>query len=144
VVPAVTVGLDTKLLIVPTGSAARTQRVVARVTSGSTQPLNGSVRLHIPAGWTVSPQEAPFALKSADEQSSIAFTFTAPATRRAGSFSVDADARVGGSTYSRDMEVISYPHIQTHRLYWPAQARTQVLDLKVAPVKVGYVMGCGD
>ena len=144
VVPAVTVGLDTSLLIVPTGTAARTQRVVARVTSGSPQPLDGSVRLRIPAGWSVSPQEAPFALKNADEQTSVAFTVTAPANRRAGSFDIDADARVGRTTYSRDVEVISYPHIQTHRLYWPAHARTQVLDLKVAPVKVGYVMGGGD
>jgi hypothetical protein len=40
--------------------------------------------------------------------------------------------------------VISYPHIQTHRLYWPATATAQVFDLKVAPVKVGYIMGSGD
>lgn len=144
VVPPVTVGLDTSLLIVPTGSAARPQRVVARVTSGSPQALNGSVRLRIPSGWSVSPQEAPFAVKNADEQTSVAFTVTAPASRRAGSFDIDAEARVGGTTYSRDMEVISYPHIQTHRLYWPAHARAQVLDLKVAPLKVGYVMGGGD
>jgi len=144
VVPAVTVGLDANLLIVPTGSAARTQRVVARVTSGSSQPISGSVRLRIPAGWSVSPQEAPFALKNADEQTAAAFTVTAPANRRAGSFDIDAEARVGGATYSRDMEVISYPHIQTHRLYWPAHARAQVVDLKVASVKVGYVMGGGD
>ena len=42
------------------------------------------------------------------------------------------------------MQVIAYPHIQTHRLYWPATATAQVLDLKVAPVKVGYIMGSGD
>jgi hypothetical protein len=31
-----------------------------------------------------------------------------------------AEAVVGTNTYSRDMEEIAYPHIQTHRLYWPA------------------------
>jgi hypothetical protein len=69
---------------------------------------------------------------------------TAPANRRAGSVDIDAEARVGSSTYSQDIQVISYPHIQTHRLYWPAHARAQVVDLKVAPVKVGYIMGGGD
>ena len=69
---------------------------------------------------------------------------TAPANRRTGSFDIDAEASVGSSTFSQDVQLISYPHIQTHRLYWPAHARAQVVDLKVAPVKVGYVMGGGD
>jgi hypothetical protein len=144
VVPRVTVGLDTALLIVPIGNAARTLRVVARVTSGSPEPVSGTVRLRIPAGWSVSPQEAAFALTNADEQTSTAFTVTAPANRRAGSFDIDAEARVGKSTFSQDAQLISYPHIQTHRLYWPAHARAHVVDLKVAQVKVGYVMGGGD
>jgi hypothetical protein len=144
VVPEVTVGLDTTLLIVPLGNTPRAQRVVARVTSGSPAPVRGTVRLRIPPGWSVVPQEAPFALQSDGDQASAAFTLTAPANRRAGSVDIDAEARVGNSTYSQDIQVISYPHIQTHRLYWPAHARAQVVDLKVAPVKVGYIMGGGD
>jgi hypothetical protein len=42
------------------------------------------------------------------------------------------------------MRTIAYPHIQTHRLYAPAEAQVRVFDLKVAPVTVGYVMGSGD
>jgi hypothetical protein len=42
------------------------------------------------------------------------------------------------------MRTIAYPHIQTHRLYTQAQARVVVLDLLVAPVSVGYIMGSGD
>ena len=134
----------TALLIVPLGNAARAQRVVARVTSGSPEPVSGTVQLRIPAGWSVSPQEASFTLKTAGDQTSAAFTVTAPANRRTGSFDIDAEARVGSATFSQDVQLISYPHIQTHRLYWPARARAQVVDLKVAPVKVGYVMGGGD
>jgi LmbE family N-acetylglucosaminyl deacetylase len=144
VVPAVTVGLSESLLIVPLGGAPRTQRVVSRVASGSTAPVNGSVRLRVPAGWTVSPNQAPFELKNHGDQTSLAFTVTAPANRRSGSFEIAAEARVGGAAFSKDVQVISYPHIQTHRVYWPAHTRAQVLDLKVAPVKVGYVMGGGD
>jgi hypothetical protein len=39
---------------------------------------------------------------------------------------------------------LSYPHIQTHRLYAPAEAQVRVFDVKVAPVTVGYIMGSGD
>ena len=144
VVPRLTVGLDTSLLIVPLGNAPRTQRVVARAMSGTREPISGTVRLRIPAGWSVSPQEAPFTLTDEGAQTSAAFTVTAPANRRAGSVDIAAEARVGGSTFSQDVQIISYPHIQTHRLYWPAHARAQVIDLNVAPVKVGYVMGAGD
>jgi LmbE family N-acetylglucosaminyl deacetylase len=144
VVPQVTVGLDTTLLVVPTGNAPHTQRLVARVTSGAPEALTGTVRLRIPAGWSVAPREASFTLTGDGERTSVAFTVTAPATRRAGRFDIDAEARVGGSTFSQDVEVISYPHIQTHRLYWPARTHADVIDLKVAPVKVGYVMGGGD
>jgi len=42
------------------------------------------------------------------------------------------------------VQTVAYPHIQTHRLYWPAVTTAQVLPLEVAPVRVGYVMGSGD
>jgi hypothetical protein len=144
VVPKVSVGLDASLFIVPLGPTPRAQRIVARVTSASRDPLRGTLRLRVPEGWTVTPAEAPFALKASADQTSTAFTVTAPANRKAGSFDIDAEARVDGGTFTRDVQVISYPHIQTHRLYWPAHARAQVVNLRVAPVKVGYIMGGGD
>ena len=42
------------------------------------------------------------------------------------------------------MNIVAYPHIQTHRYYTPAETRVLVLDLKTAPVNVGYIMGSGD
>jgi NPCBM-associated, NEW3 domain of alpha-galactosidase len=144
VVPAISVGLDTSLLIVPVGATPHRQRVVARVSSASSEAVSGALRLRAPTGWTVSPAEAPFTLKAKGDQTSAAFTVTAPANRKPGSFTVDAEARVGSSMFSRDVQLISYPHIQTHRLYWPARATAQVVNLKVVPVRLGYLMGGGD
>jgi LmbE family N-acetylglucosaminyl deacetylase len=142
VVPPVTVGLNESLLIVPSGSP-RAQRIVARAASASPEPVSGTLRLRVPPGWTASPSEAPFTLRSGD-QTSAAFTVTPPANPAPGRFDIEAEARVSGATLARDVQIISYPHIQTHRLYWPARARAQVVNLKVAPVRVGYVMGSGD
>jgi hypothetical protein len=76
---------------------------------------------------------------------SVPFVVTAPGNRAAGRYEIAAEAVVGGSVYARDVQVVAYPHIQTHRIYWPATATAQVLDLKVAPMlKVGYIMGSGD
>ena len=144
VVPKLTVGLDTSLLVVPIGATPRQTRIVARIASGSPEAISGTLHLRVPDGWEVSPREASFTVKRSGDQTSTAFTLTAPANRRPGSFAVDAEAVAGSITFTRDLEVVSYPHIQTHRLYWPARARVQVVDLKVAPVRVGYVMGGGD
>ena len=144
VVPLVTVGLDSRLLIVPLGSTPNEQRVVVRASSFSTQPVTGTLQLRLPQGWTSTPAGAPFTLKAKGDRTSASFVVTAPARRTVGAYDVTAEARVNGGTFSRDVQVVSYPHIQTHRLYWPATATAHVVDLTVAPVRVGYVMGSGD
>jgi hypothetical protein len=144
VVPRLAVGLDTSLLVVPLGTTSLQQKLVVRATSFSRQTVMGTLRLRLPQGWTAAPAEAPFTLKTEGDKTSTPFIVTAPARRAAGHFEIAADVTVGGATFSRDVQVVAYPHIQTHRLYWPATATAQVFDLKVAPVKVGYIMGSGD
>jgi len=144
VVPRVAVGVDTPLLVVPLGSTPNQQKLVVRAASFASKPVSGMLRLRLPQGWTSTPTQAPFTLNASGDKTSTPFVVTAPARRTAGRLEIAAEATVDGATFSRDVEVISYPHIQTHRLYWPATTTTQVLDLKVAPVKVGYIMGSGD
>src|SRR6185369_5543877 len=88
--------------------------------------------------------ESTFSLKAAGDKTSAAFVVTAPTTRTAGTYQLTAEASVGGTAYARDVQVIAYPHIQTHRVYSPSTVTAQVFDLKVAPVHVGYIMGSGD
>ncbi len=72
------------------------------------------------------------------------FNVTIPRSAKAGEYKMGAQALAGGKTYSREMRTVAYPHITTHRLYLPAEARVRVFDLKIASVRVGYVMGSGD
>jgi len=60
VVPPVTVGVDAALLIVPLGGTPRQRRIVVRASSSSPDAVNGTLRLRVPAGWAVTPQEAAF------------------------------------------------------------------------------------
>jgi LmbE family N-acetylglucosaminyl deacetylase len=144
VVPSMSVGLDSRLLIVPTGPAPNQQRLVVRVMNHLPGSATGMLRLALPAGWSSSPSEASFALRAKGDRVSAPFSVTAPAGRKPGAFVIRAEAVVNGATHGTDLQEIAYPHIQTHRLYSPAGAMAQVLDLKVAPVNVGYVMGSGD
>jgi hypothetical protein len=115
-----------------------------RATNFSPQPITGTLRLRLPQGWTSTPAQALFAFTSKGERTSTPFTVTAPPGRTAGKFEIVAEAVVGSTTYSRDMQEVAYPHIQTHRLYWPATSTAQVLDLKLTQTSVGYLMGSGD
>ena len=144
VVPALSVGLDSRLLVVPLGTTPNQQRVVVRVTSFASASISGALSLRLPPGWTASPRSTPFTLPGKGDKTSASFVVTAPASRSAGRVELTAEAEVNGRTYARDVQTIAYPHIQTHRIYWPATADVQVLDLHVAPVRVGYVMGSGD
>jgi LmbE family N-acetylglucosaminyl deacetylase len=144
VVPPVSVGLDSRLLIVPTGEARSEHRLVVRTTNHLAGGASGTLRLVMPAGWSASPAEAPFHLRETGDAASVAFTVTAPAGRKPGAFEIAAEAVVNGIAHRTDLQTIAYPHIQTHRVYSPARAVAQVFDLKTAAVNVGYVMGSGD
>jgi LmbE family N-acetylglucosaminyl deacetylase len=144
VVPSVSVGLDARLLIVPTGATPSSQAVAVRVINHAAGTAAGTVRLALPAGWSSSPAGAPFRLKAQGDRISVPFMVTAPAGRKAGAFEIKAEAVIDGRTHETDLQEIAYPHIQTHRLYSPAKAVAQVLELKTAAVNVGYVMGSGD
>ena len=144
VAPRVTVGLDEPLVVVPLGNSTYQQKLVVRATSFSPKPVSGTLRLRLPEGWTSAPAQASFTLNASGDKTSTPFVVTAPKGRTAGRLEIAAEASVAGETFSRDVQVISYPHIQTHRLYWPATTTAQVFDVKVAAVKVGYIMGSGD
>ena len=144
VVPALDISLDSNLIIAPTASLPHAARVAVRVANNSQGPVGGDVRLRLPEGWAARPPAAPFKLSKKGERAAVVFNVTVPRGVEPGEYKLSAQATSGGTTYELDMREIAYPHIQTHRIYAPAEARVRVLDLRVAPVRVGYVMGSGD
>ena len=144
VVPELSVDFDSNLLVVPTSGAAPAQQLVVSTTSFVDRSLTGTLRLRLPAGWTSVPGSAPFAVESSGDSATATFHVTPPAQRAAGTVVIGAEATTSGQVYATSLETVSYPHIQNHRLYSPAGARVEVIDLAVAPVRVGYIMGSGD
>ena len=144
VVPLVNVAPDTNLLIVPASNRAQKQRVVVSVTNNAPREISGSTKLELPAGWICAPSSANFDLRRKDEKAAVAFEVTIPAGAKVDKYDITAAAVVNNKIYDQSMQLIAYPHIQTHRRYTKATVATEVLDLKVAPVRVGYIMGSGD
>ena len=144
VVPVVSVALDSNLVISPVSAKPTVQKLVVSVTNNSPRETKGTVSLQMPAGWSASPSTADFALKSRGQKTAASFDVTIPANAKPGDYKLVAKAVVNGNTYNQTMQTIAYPHIQTHRRYLPAEVSAKVLDLKIAPVRVGYIMGSGD
>ncbi len=144
VVPMVNIALDSNLIIAPTSSKSQTQKVVMSVTNNAPRETKGTIKLDLPAGWTANSVSADFVLKARGEKTALVFDVTIPANAKVDSYKILAEANVGGQIYNQTMQEIAYPHIQTHRRYLPAEISAKVIDVKVAPVKVGYIMGTGD
>ncbi|HRI03753.1 MAG TPA: PIG-L family deacetylase [Pyrinomonadaceae bacterium] len=146
VVPALSVSADHKLLVVPQSSKPQTRTLTVGITNNSAKAIAGVAGLNIttPDEWKVTAANRTFNLKKKGEQTTVAFEITIPAKTNSGSYNIVANASVGEGLATQTINTIAYPHIQTHRFYTRAETEVEVLDLKVAPVKVGYIMGSGD
>lgn len=144
VVPAVTLSLDTELVVLPFAKRSIPTGIPVHVQSNARAPVTGTLRLVAPPGWDVAPASSQFSLQRQGDRDATVFSVTPPADAAAGSYPLHAVATAGGRDFDLAMRTIAYPHIQTHRLYSFAVAQALVLDLKVAPVSVGYIMGSGD
>lgn len=145
VAPALTVTLDPARVVLPLARQNAKQRLAVRLTSNSQQPMTGTLSLQLPAGWSAEPASAPYALKAKGERTALIFDLVVPTQALVGDYPVKALATsADGRKFDQSERTIAYPHIQTHRLYSTAQTNVEILDLRVAPVRVGYIMGSGD
>ncbi len=144
IVPALTVAFDERLEIVPLTDLGKTRRVAVRLQNQTLTKADGIVRLRLPNGWKSDPTEQPFSLTARGERTAVVFQLTPATGTPEGHYQLSAEATIGDQKYQTAMQVLEYPHIQTHRLYEPALANARVFDVKVADVRVGYIMGSGD
>jgi LmbE family N-acetylglucosaminyl deacetylase len=169
VVPELDVRIDPALEIVPLGTKQLPQPLTIQLTNNMQQ--GGAAAQHLGelssvlltplGGWL--PYRTVFKdvlLKGRGEHTTVQSTpRSSPRALlpvlKPGAYQMLAEAATRGvpvtedsdpprQTFTLQQRVISYPHIQTHRIYATAAATIRVVDLKVAPVRVGYVMGSGD
>ncbi len=144
VVPAITVALDSPFEIVPLEMRGKARRVSVVLQNNSQSAVTGVLKLDLPRAWTVFPAESPFSLQRKGDRVTLVCSVITARNAEPGRYPLRAVAVSGSRGYGLSMRTVSYPHIQTHRMYAQASEQFCVLDLKVAPVRVGYVMGTGD
>ncbi len=144
VVPKLSLSLDQNLLIVPNTGKAQTRRINLSLVNNSSAEISGEAKLNTSKELKISPASTSFSLKKKGEKTSLSFDITLPANVKIGDFDVRAEVSANDETFNQTMHTLAYPHITTHRFYTDATAKIKSFDLKVAPVKVGYISGSGD
>jgi hypothetical protein len=143
VVPAASIAVAPDLVVVPTRSAEPVRQLTVHVRSHSPEPLTGELRLVLPRGWTAAPDRVPVRLDD-DRERAFEFRVSPPARLAPGEHRIGAVLATASGDFDLGFQAIDYPHIAPRHLYRPAQSRVRVLDVDVAPVRVGFVEGAAD
>ena len=147
VVPAIGVWVEPAVSVYPAGTKV-TRLIRVRVQSNLAGPQSGTVRLQLPTGWVSVPAEHAISFKTKDEEFSVRFEVTSPATPLNGTSETipyTAVVESGGKKFSMGYTVINYPHVDTRYWFQPATAKLLRLNVRLAPgLKVGCIMGSGD
>ena len=144
VVPAISVEPATDSVIVAAASDQRSYDMLLTVRNNAGTPTTGMASIEVPEGWALEPRSIDFSLAPSPAATTLRFTATMPDEIPAGSYPLSGVVLADDRWYGQNMRVVAYPHIRTHRVYEPATTTFGVIDVAVAPVRVGYVMGSGD
>ncbi len=141
VVPALSLRVSPEIAVVPV-AGNRKKEFTVTVENQNPGVTESEVRLNVPQGWTVTPASRPIKFARQGDKTSVVFTVSAPAV--SGDFKVQAVAKLGAEEYKVGYQTISYPHIEKHYIYSPAESKVEVFDVKTLATTVGYVEGAGD
>jgi len=140
IVPSVTLRLDEAAYLFPDAGA----RPVTVTVQSAAQPVTGSVRLALPAGWRATPNEFAVALAGGEIDTTVSFSVTPPAGDAPLADRVAATFESGGAATSVRAVRLDYTHIPLQALVLPAEARLVRADVRHTGARVAYVMGSGD
>ena len=144
VVPALSLAPATDLEIIAAAADRRRYDVLLTARNHASQPIDGEASLALPAGWVLEPRAQTFSLPASPASTTLSFVAVLPDDVNPGKYSLTATADVNGTEYRQVMHEVSYPHVDTHRVYETADISFAIIDVDVAPVRIGYVMGSGD
>jgi LmbE family N-acetylglucosaminyl deacetylase len=144
VVPDFDVTVDPEIVVV--AAASRRKTIEVTISNNLKGPVNASVVLELPQGWTTDPATQPVKFSREDESVTVKFALQPPMAPASGETVVRALVRTEtGARSAAGYQVVEYPHIHRRHVVRDAAVRVKPLDVTVAPgVKVGYIMGVGD
>jgi hypothetical protein len=142
IVPQFSVAATSTAGIIPLDQKQPAQmNVRVRSNIKTSSPID--VHLDLPSGWQSAPESAPLSMHKDGNDLTVPFAIT-PHNLSTTSYPVPSIASYQGQQFSQGYQTVGYLGLRPYNYYFPGPYRLVGVDVKVAPVKVGYVMGTGD
>ena len=144
VVPALSVSASPRERVIVPEADGNTLGVAVDLANNYPGPIEGTLQLSLPEGWTSTPPSHNIAFTQAGQRQSYTFqVFVSDLGSEA--HTLKAVATAMGQEFTEGYQVIRHSHMETRYLYRPADVLITGLDVSIAPgLRVGYVMGVGD
>ncbi|GAB3922231.1 PIG-L family deacetylase [Larkinella terrae] len=139
--PAVMANLAEKVYVF----ADDTPKNVDVVLRAGRTSVSGTLKLEVPSGWRVEPEQIPFNLKEKSQEVRVSFRIYPSTTYGEGRLRAVVSTTSPEKTgYASSLRVVAYKHIPTQTLFPAAEAKLVKLDIKVKSKNIGYIAGAGD
>ena len=142
-VPAFSVELEPGEQVVPIANGSE-RSVKVGVVSNLMGASNGSLRLEVPAGWRVEPNQISVALRDRGDKKDFEFKVV-PGGLKEEHTHIRAVLSVSGKDYSEGYTFVTREDLASAYYYQPAVQRVSIVDVKVPKnLTVAYIPGAGD
>ncbi len=138
IAPRVTATLSNQAYLFVNGQA---KQIEVRLKS-FTKNAVGELMPVLPAGWKASPEKMAFNLAQKGDEQSVIFTITPSSNATSANLVLQVNSN--GETESLGFKTMNYAHIPEINLFPTASAKLEVVDLKIAGKRIGYLAGAGD
>ena len=104
--------------------------------------VKGMIKLKLPVGWSVSPQEIVFDLSKKEDEKKVVFVVTP--TKEQSEGTLEAIIVSGKKIFTKTLFKIDYDHIPRQSVLLPSTSRIVRLNLVKKGNTIGYIKGAGD
>ena len=136
--PPVSINLDNSVYVFPNDN----EKTVKVTLKSNADNMSGKLKLNVPSGWKIEPNDVPFSFKNKYDESEFIFKVKPPANSSEVEISASAETNFGNS--NRSIQIINYSHFPIQTLFPIAKAKLLRLDIKKVVSNIGYIMGAGD
>jgi len=104
--------------------------------------ISGNLKLNIPNGWKVTPENIAFSLVNKNETKTL--NFDVIATKEQSEGIISSEIIMNNKVYDKKLIEINYDHIPKQMILLPSQARAVKLNIEKRGQLIGYIKGSGD
>ncbi|OGB68751.1 MAG: hypothetical protein A2Y94_07245, partial [Caldithrix sp. RBG_13_44_9] len=138
ITPAITAAFREKIYVFPNND----NREVEVVVRSLKKDCNGSIRLHLPPGWSSSPDQHSYRFTRLNEEQNYRFIVRPP--REETALTVQLLSGNGEAIHCYQLKTIDYKHIPIQTVFAETETRFVRLNFSPSQKEIGYIMGSGD